>query len=127
MILVAGTTLAIAELASGDAQQSLAYALGSLAGAILSAALFLALFYGAYPLASDWITEWAGYVVGIATGAFGLALMAALLLSAAPVFLAFALPLVVAFGTGFAIAGRLAGMGAPTARPRTKARRLRRP
>jgi hypothetical protein len=128
IVLVAGTVLAMSRLAEGDAEQALAYALGSLALAALCGGLFLGLFYAAYPLASDWITEWAGYAFGFGIAALALLAMAVLLfLTPLPAYIAVLVPLLAAFATGCGIAGRLAGMGAPSARPRTRARTLRRP
>jgi hypothetical protein len=127
LLIGAGVAVAAVELARGESTDALVYGLGAIAAAALAGGLFLAIFYAAYPLASDWITEWAGYAFGIVIGGAWLAVMAILLfLAPIPVFLAIALPLLGAFFTGFAVAGKLAGMRAPSARPRQKAHTLRR-
>jgi hypothetical protein len=127
ILLVAGTTMALIELAAGDAWAALWYLLRGLAAGAFSGGLFLLVFYAAYPLASDWITEWAGYVIGIAIGAASLLMVATLLFTTPlPGYVAVLLPVAGGFGFGFAIAGKLAGMRAPSARPRVKARTVRR-
>ena len=43
---------------------------------MFAAVLFVAIAYAFWPLASDWITEWQGYVMGFVIGGVGLAFMA---------------------------------------------------
>ena len=95
--------------------------------AVFSAGLLLAIFYTMWPLAADWVTEWGGYALGFVIAGVGLAIMAVLVfLVPMPLYLAVISPLAATFATGFAVAGRLAGLGAPAAQPRIRAKALRR-
>jgi len=127
VILIAGIVVAIVVLNDGDDERALAYLLGSWAAAFFAGGLCLAIFYAAWPLASDWIIEWPGYAVAFSIAGVWLLIMAFLLFAVpAPLYVAVPLPLLGAFGTGVAVAGKLAGMKAPSARLRPKARTLRR-
>ena len=128
LLLVGGLAAGIAFALTGDGMKGLAVWLLSWAAALFAVALVLAIFYTAWPLASDWITEWPGYATGFSVGGAGLALMALLVfLAPVPLYFAVAAPLGATFAVGAGIAGRLAGLKAPAARPRTRARTLRRP
>ncbi len=127
VIFIAGTAIAVLELADDDNERALAFWLGSWAAAAFAGALFLAIFYAAWPLASDWIMEWPGYATGFSIAGAWLALLAVLVLATPlPLFVSIPVSLMGAFATGFAVAGRLAGLKAPSARARVKARTLRR-
>ncbi len=127
LLLLVGGTTAIVHAASGNGEKALAIGLLSPACAAFAATLFLAIFLTAWPLASDWIMEWPGYATGFSLAAAGLALMALLVfLVPMPLYLAVLVPLAATFGVGFAVAGRLAGLKTPAARPRPRARALRR-
>ncbi len=70
--------------------------------------------------------EWPGYATGFSVGGVGLALMALLLFVApVPLYVAVTVPLLATFVAGFGVAGRLAGLKAPAARPRQRAARRR--
>lgn len=127
LLVVVGSAVAVYHAVDGNGDRAAAAWLLSWGCALFAGALFLAIFYTAWPLASDWIMEWPGYAAGFSVAGAYLALMALLLfLPEVPVYAAVALPLAGAFATGFAIAGRLAGLKAPAARPRERVRTLRR-
>ncbi len=127
LLLVVGVIAAIVFAAEGDWMKALAVWLLSWACAAFAAALFFAIFFTAWPLASDWITEWPGYAIGYVVAGAGLALMALLVfLLPVPRYIGVMAPLAATFAVGFGIAGRLAGLRAPAARPRVRARALRR-
>ncbi len=127
LLLVAGPIAGLIYAIDGDGLKGIAVALLAVAFAAFAAGLFFGIFYTAWPLASDWITEWPGYATGFAVGGGGLALMALLVfVGPLPLYAAVIAPLAATFAVGFGIAGRLAGLGAPAARPRVRARALRR-
>ena len=127
ILLVGGVVAGLIFALDGEGLKGLLVWLLSWAGAAFAALLFLAIFIAAWPLASDWVTEWAGYVTGYIVAAAGLALMALLVfVTPLPLYAAVITPLALTFLVGFAIAGRLAGLSAPAARPRVPAKALRR-
>lgn len=126
LLLVAGVAGGIVFALDGEWLKALAFWLLSWAGAVFAATLSLVIFFTAWPLASDWITEWPGYAMGYAVAGVGLALMALLVFVApVPIYAAVIGPLAATFAVGFSIAGRLPGLGAPSARPRQRALRRR--
>ena len=128
VLVLVGIIAGIIYASGGDGGKAVAVWLLSWAAAVFAAGLFLGIFYTAWPLASDWIMEWPGYATGFSVGAGGLALMALLVfLLPVPLYIAVIAPLGGTFVVGFGIAGRLAGLGAPAARPRRRARTLRNP
>ena len=128
LLLVAGAVAGLVIALNDDGLNGLAVWLLSWGAALFAVALFLGIFFTAWPLASDWIMEWPGYATGFSVGAGGLALMALLVfLLPVPLYIAVIAPLGGTFVVGFGIAGRLAGLGAPAARPRRRARTLRNP
>ncbi len=127
LLLVAGPITGLVYAIDGDGLKGLTVALLAVAFAALAAGLFFGIFFAAWPLASDWITEWPGYATGFAIGGGGLALMTLLVfVGPLPLYAAVIAPLAATFAVGFGIAGRLAGLGAPAAQPRVRARALRR-
>ena len=127
LLLVAGPITGLVYAIDGAGLKGLTVALLAVAFAALAAGLFFGIFFAAWPLASDWITEWPGYATGFAIGGGGLALMALLVfVGPLPLYAAVIAPLAATFAVGFGIAGRLAGLGAPAAQPRVRARALRR-
>ncbi len=127
VLLVFGLVSGLIFALDGEGLKGLLFGLASLSAAIFAAGLFLGIFFTAWPLASDWIMEWPGYATGFVVGGCGLALMALLLFVVpVPIYVAVALPLAGAFTVGFGIADRLAGLGAPAAQPRVRARSMRR-
>ena len=127
LLLVAGVVGGIVYALDGEWLKALAFWLLSWASAVFAATVSLAIFYTAWPLASDWITEWPGYAMGFAVAGVGLALMALLIFVAPlPIYAAVIGPMAATFAVGFGIAGRLGGLSAPSARPRQRARAVRR-
>lgn len=126
VLLLAGAIGAISFGASGDVLYAIAFWLLAWAMALFSAGLALGIFFSAFPLSSDWITEWPGYAVALALGAATVALMALLIFAVPlPLYAAVILPLLLCFVGGFGVAGKLAGLRAPSARPRPRAARRR--
>ncbi len=127
LLLVAGPIAGLIYAIDGDGLKGITVALLAVGFAVFAAGLFFGIFYTAWPLASDWITEWPGYATGFAVGGGGLALMALLVfVGPLPLYVAVIAPLAATFAVGFGIAGKLAGLGAPAAQPRVRARALRR-
>ena len=127
LLLVAGPITGLVYAIEGDGLKGLTVALLAVAFAALATGLFFGIFFAAWPLASDWITEWPGYATGFGIGGTGLALMSLLVfVGPLPLYAAVIAPLAATFAVGFAIAGRLAGLSAPAAQPRVRARALRR-
>ena len=126
VLVLVGIIGGIIYASDGDGGKAIAVWLLSWAAAVFAAGLFLGIFYTAWPLASDWIMEWPGYATGFAAGGAGLALMALLLFVApVPLYVAVIAPLAATFVAGVGVAGRLAGLKAPAARPRQRAARRR--
>jgi hypothetical protein len=122
-----GVVRLMIELAVGDSSSAIAWWLGAWSAALAAGGLFLLLFYTAWPLASDWIIEWPGYVVGFAIAGACLVILSLMVFPlSVPWFLAVPLSALAAFGLGFLLAGTLAGLNAPGARPRSRARAQRR-
>ncbi len=127
VLVVAGIAGGIVFAFDGDGGKALAVWLLSWAAAAFAAGLFLAIFYTAWPLAADWVIEWPGYATGFTIAGAGLAVMALLVFVApVPLYLAVIAPLAATFVVGSGVAGRLAGLRAPGARPRQRARVARR-
>lgn len=126
VLLLAGASGAIAYGTTGDVVYAIAFWLVAWAFALFSAGLALGIFFSAFPLSSDWITEWPGYAVALALGAATVALLALLIFAVPmPIYAAVILPLLLCFIGGFGVAGRLAGLRAPSARPRPRPARRR--
>ena len=127
VLLVVGVVAGVISALDGHAGKAVLLWLGSWGAAALAVALFLLISYIFWPLAADWIMEWPGYAVGLAIAAAALVLMALLIFVApVPLYVAIIVPLGSSFVTGSGIAGRLAGLKAPGARPRQAARAGRR-
>ncbi len=127
LLLVIPAVAGVIIATDGDGSKGLLVWLVGWAFAVCAAGLWLALFYAMWPLASDWVTEWGGYALGFALAAVGLAVMATLVfLVPMPLYLAVLLPIAGTIAAGIAVAGRLAGLGAPAAQPRVRAKAIRR-
>ena len=126
LLLIAGVVGGIVFALDGEWLKALSFWLLSWASAAFATTLSLGIFFTAWPLASDWITEWPGYAMGFAVAGVGLALMALLVFVAPlPIYASVIGPMAATFAVGFGIAGRLGGLGAPSARPRQRAVRRR--
>ncbi len=127
LLIVISATAGIVIAIDNDVSKGLVVWLLGWACAAFSAGVLLAIFYTMWPLAADWVTEWGGYALGFAIAGVGLAVMAVLVfLIDMPLYLAVILPMAGTAAAGIAVAGRLAGLGAPAAQPRIPAKALRR-
>ena len=105
--VVGGAIIAL----DGNGDRALAVWLGSWAAAVFAFLLFFTMAYLFWPLASDWIIEWPGYVTALTIGACGLAFMAFLVfVTPWPLAMEVLVPLAVTFLTGFSIPGRFLGL-----------------
>ncbi len=126
VLLAVGPIGGIGELVQGDAMRALGVWLGSWAAALFATGLFLALAYVSWPLASDWITEWQGYVAAAIIGGCGLAFMAVFVfVTDYPLALEVLIPLAVTFVFGVLFPGRLLGLGRHSALPEERAKAAR--
>lgn len=127
LLIIIGTGAGVFFAIDGDGSKGLVVGLLSWAFAAFALALVLVLFYLMWPLAADWVTEWGGYALGFAIAGAGLAIMAMLVfLIEIPLYLAVLGPITGTVATGFAVAGRLAGLGSLAAQPRYPAKAIRR-
>jgi hypothetical protein len=127
VLLVVGPIGGIAAAIEGSWQRALGVWLGSWAAAGFAALLFLLLAYLFWPLASDWITEWLGYLAGFVIGGCGLAFMAFFVfITDYPLALEVLIPLALTFVVGFLFPGRFLGLGIHSALPQERAKAARR-
>ena len=111
VLTVVGVLGGLGILIIGNTDRALWVWLGSWLAAGLSGFAFLALAYLFWPLASDWITEWQGYVMGLVIGAAGLLLMAVVVkISHWPLAIELAVPFALTFLVGFCIPGWFLGL-----------------
>ena len=97
----------------GNLDRALAVWLGSWGAAGFAGMLFAAITYGFWPLASDWIIEWPGYVTAFSIGGCGLAFMAlTVFVTGWPLALEVLVPLAATFVAGFSVPGRFLGLRA---------------
>ena len=126
-LVIVGTVGGIGLAAQGNLDRALAVWLGSWGAAVFATVLFVAIAYAFWPLASDWITEWPGYVTALAIGAAGLALMAlTVFVTDWPLALEIIIPFVTTFLVGFSIPGWFLGLGNPAIRTLRRERAGRR-
>jgi hypothetical protein len=114
VLIVVGVLGGLGILLVGDVDRALWVWIGSWAAAGFACLLFLALAYLFWPLASDWITEWQGYLMGFIIGALGLGFMALVVFVTdwpLPVELLF--PFVTTFLVGFLLPGWFLGLHNP--------------
>jgi hypothetical protein len=127
VLLVVGVVGGVAIAIDGNFDRALWVWLGSWAASLVATALFLLAAYVFWPLASDWITEWQGYVAGFVIGGCGLAFMASFVfITDFPLALEVLIPLAVTFLVGFFFPGRLLGLGRHSALPQEQAKAARR-
>ena len=128
VLLVVGVLGGLGILLIGNVDRALWVWIGSWAAAGFATLLFVAIAYVFWPLASDWITEWQGYVTAFIIGAVGLALMSlTVFVTTWPLALELIIPLVITFLVGFAIPGWFLGLSRsmPTIRDRPRAAKRR--
>ena len=117
VLIVVGVLGGLGILLIGNVDRALWVWLGSWAAAAFAAALFFAIAYIFWPLASDWITEWQGYVMGFVIGGIGLAFMALVVfVTDWPLAIELIIPFAITFHVGFLIPGWFLGLGRPELR-----------
>ncbi len=117
VLIVVGVLGGLGILLVGNVDRALWVWLGSWAAAGFATLLFVAIAYIFWPLASDWITEWQGYVMGFIIGGVGLALMALVVfVTDWPLAIELVIPFLITFLVGFCIPGWFLGLGNPELR-----------
>ncbi len=126
VLLVVGVLGGLGILLVGNFDRALWVWVGSWVAAGLSTVMFVALAYFFWPLASDWITEWQGYVMGFAIGGVGLAFMAfVVFVTDWPLALELIIPFAITFAVGFLLPGWFLGIR-PDLRTMDRHRNVRR-
>ena len=117
VLLIVGVVGGIGIWVDGNGDRAFWVWFGSWAAAAFATALFLAIAYVFWPLASDWITEWQGYVTALIIGAAGLGLMS-ITVFVTDWWLTFeiVIPLLMTFLIGFTIPGWFLGLASPDLR-----------
>ena len=111
VLVAVGAIAGIVIASDGEGGKGLAVWLLAWAAAASAGLLFFGISFVAWPLASDWITQWQGYATGLAIGAAGLGLMALLVfVSTWPLYLAVIVPLGATFAVGFSTPGWFLGI-----------------
>ena len=117
VLIVVGVLGGLGILLVGNVDRALWVWLGSWAAAGFSTALFVAMAYLFWPLASDWITEWQGYVMGFVIGGIGLAFMALVVfVTDWPLAIELIVPFLTTFLAGFLLPGWFLGLRQPALR-----------
>jgi hypothetical protein len=117
VLIVVGVLGGLGILIVGNIDRAFWVWIGSWIAAAFSGLLFLAIAYVFWPLASDWITEWQGYVMGFIIGALGLGAMSFVVkVTDWPLAVELIIPLVGTFLAGFLIPGWFLGLGHPQLR-----------
>jgi hypothetical protein len=116
----------IAIALDGNGDRAVAVWLGAWGASFVAFMLFFITAYLFWPLASDWILEWQGYILAITIGAVGLGVMAFFVfITRWPLAMEVLVPLAGTFLVGFITPGRFLGMKRSPAQER-HARRLAR-
>lgn len=111
----------------GDVLRGLALWIGGWAIGLATAAASAGTALFAWRYSGDWVTEWPGYVTGVVAALAGLGLLFWLVFGTDLPRIASALiPAGALFLFGFAVADRLGGQRAPSARPRPRVAARRR-
>jgi hypothetical protein len=114
VLIVVGVLGGLGILLVGNVDRALWVWLGSWAAAGFAGLLFLVLAYIFWPLASDWITEWQGYVMGFIIGGVGVAFMALVVfVTDWPLAIEIMFPFAITFLVGFCIPGWFLGLRSP--------------
>ena len=114
VLLVVGVLGGLGILLVGNIDRALWVWLGSWAAAGFATLLFVAIAYVFWPLASDWITEWPGYVMGFVIGGVGLAFMALVVfVTDWPLAIELSIPFAITFLVGFGLPGWFLGLRSP--------------
>lgn len=123
LLFVVGIVGGIGLLIDGNPDRALWVWLGSWGASLIAAVLFLAIAYFFWPLASDWITEWHGYVTALVIAAAGLGLASIIVkFTDWPLAIELIVPLIITFLAGFSIPGWFLGLNRqmPTIRDRPR-------
>lgn len=114
VLIVVGVLGGLGILFVGNVDRALWVWVGSWVAAAFAGALFLAIAYVFWPLASDWITEWQGYLMGAIIGGIGLGFMALVVfVTDWPLAIELIFPFVTTFLVGFLLPGWFLGLGHP--------------
>jgi hypothetical protein len=114
VLIVVGVLGGLGILLVGSIDRALWVWLGSWVAAGFATLLFLVLAYLFWPLASDWITEWQGYLMGFIIGGVGLALMALVVfVTDWPLAIELVIPFLITFLVGFLLPGWFLGLHSP--------------
>ena len=114
VLIIVGVLGGLGILLIGNADRALWVWVGSWAAAAFASALFVALTFVFWPLASDWITEWQGYVMGLIIGGIGLAFMALVVfVTTWPLAIELIIPFAITFLVGFLLPGWFLGLRSP--------------
>lgn len=112
VLMIVGVVGGVGLALDGHETRAVGVWLGSWGAAAVSTLLFLAMAYLFWPLASDWIIEWPGYVTGLIIGAVGLAFMALVVfVTDWPLAIELIIPFLITFLVGFIIPGWFLGLG----------------
>jgi hypothetical protein len=117
VLIVVGVLGGLGILLVGNVDRALWVWLGSWGAAGFAGLLFLVLAYVFWPLASDWITEWQGYVMGFIIGGVGVAFMALVVfVTDWPLAIELIIPFLTTFLVGFFLPGWFLGLRQPELR-----------
>ena len=125
VLMIVGVVGGIGLAVDGNYDRALYVWLGSWGAAGISTLIFVLIVYFFWPRASDWITEWMGYVTALTIAACGLAIMSITVkFTDWPLAVELIVPLVITFLAGFSIPGWFLGLdrSMPTIRDRPRRR-----
>jgi hypothetical protein len=125
VLMVVGVVGGIGLAVDGNYDRALYVWLGSWGAAGISTLIFVLIVYFFWPRASDWITEWMGYVTALTIAACGLAIMSITVkFTDWPLAIELIVPIIITFIVGFSIPGRFLGLdrSMPTIRDRPRRR-----
>jgi hypothetical protein len=127
VLVIVGVIGGIGIALTGNGDRALAVWLGSWIAAGFAGLLVFIIAYTFWPLASDWIVEWQGYVTAFVIGAGGLGLMAlTVFVTDWPLAFELLVPLAITFVAGFSIPGWFLGLGSGEIRTLRRGRAVRR-
>ena len=114
VLLVVGVVGGIAIAIDGSGGRALGVWAGSWAAAWFATILAIVLSFIFWPLASDWILEWPGYLTALFIGAAGLVMMSLVVfVTDWPLAVELIIPFLLTFVVGFSIPGLFLGLGHP--------------
>jgi hypothetical protein len=125
VLMIVGVIGGIGLAVDGNYDRAVYVWLGSWGAAGISTLIFVLIVYVFWPRASDWITEWMGYVTALIIAAGGLGTMSIIVkFTDWPLAVELIVPLVITFLAGFSIPGWFLGLdrSMPTIRDRPRRR-----